>query len=321
MFTTPVLLITWRRPHCTSEVLEKLQIVKPAKLYISSDGASSERDGEADKVNTTRKVIADMINWNCEVHRLYSEVNQGCKIGVSRAISWFFENEEEGIILEDDCVPHQDFFEYCAILLSRFRDDERIWCISGSNFQDNQWRGDGSYYFSRYSHIWGWASWRRCWKHYDPDIKYFAMLKSLDFYQAMFEDPIEQLNWMKTFEQLFEHNEPDTWDYQWFLTCLTNAGLSVLPNRNLVSNIGFGKDATHTTQVMPPNDADVGILPIKHPTFLLRDAIADRYTFDHIFNGIAKRNADKTSKSRMLRFLRKCKRLVFKPTKFICQGQ
>jgi len=152
----PLLLIAWRRPHTLRHVLTAIRSVAPAKIYIACDGPSSDRPGEAEKVAATRIVIDQEIDWPCQIIRRYSEKNQGCRLGVSNAISWFFDNEEEGIILEDDCVPHPDFFPCCSELLARYRDDERVWCISGSNFQDDQWRGVGSYYFSRYNHCWGW---------------------------------------------------------------------------------------------------------------------------------------------------------------------
>jgi len=289
-FNTPVLLIAWRRPHTTQQVIDAIRIAAPTKLFVACDGPNPERPDEAEKVAATRAVIEKSIDWPCQVERLYSDVNQGCRLGVSRAITWFFEQVEEGIILEDDCVPHPDFFPYCAELLERYRYDTRIWCISGNNFQNGQWRGDGSYYFSRYNHCWGWASWRRCWQHYDVEINQWPQLKASGLLDTVFEDPLERDYWTNIWDRLFQDNQPDSWDYQWSLTCLANGGLTTLPNHNLVSNIGFGVDATHTTSESKSAPISKSLGTLSHPAFVIRDAKAERYTFDHVFDGTAIRH-------------------------------
>jgi len=282
---TPVLLIVWRRPQTLRQVINAIRPVAPSCLFVACDGPSPERLGEDAKVAATREVIEQEIDWPCQIERLYSDVNQGCRLGVSRAITWFFERVEEGIILEDDCVPHSDFFPYCQTLLERYRDDTRVWCISGSNFQNGQWRGDGSYYFSRYNHCWGWASWRRCWQHYDVEISQWPALNASTFLKTIFEDSIERQYWIKIWQKLLKSGQPDTWDYQWTFTCLANGGLTALPNQNLMHNVGFGKDATHTTVKGVDTDISNGIDPHQHPSFVLRDCLADRYTFDHHYSG------------------------------------
>ncbi|QNI83318.1 nucleotide-diphospho-sugar transferase [Synechococcus sp. RS9907] len=241
----------------------------------------------------TRAVVEHEIDWPCQIERLYSDVNLGCRLGVSHAITWFFDQVEEGIILEDDCVPHPDFFFYCSSLLERFRHDTRVWCISGNNFQDGQWRGDGSYYFSNYNHCWGWSSWRRCWHHYDSDLRQWPALRESGLLDTIFEDPLEHKYWSCVWQRLLESGEPDTWDYQWMFTCLVNRGLTALPNRNLVSNVGFGEDATHTTHVADPTLADQSLGRLRHPTFVLRNASADAYSFDHHFGGVEMRRSRK----------------------------
>jgi hypothetical protein len=292
--STPVLLIAWRRPHTLRQVIDAIRPMAPTRLFVACDGPNAERPGEAEKVATTRAVIEQGIDWPCQMERLYSDVNQGCSIGPIRAISWFFDQVEEGIILEDDCVPHPDFFPYCASLLERYRQDTRVWCISGNNFQNGQWRGDGSYYFSRYNHCWGWASWRRCWQHYDPVISQWPALRDSGLLETAFEDPFERQYWSTIWQRTYEKAAPITWwDYQWMFTCLANGGLTTLPNRNLVSNVGFGEDATHTTIVAEPTVADQGLGPLTHPRFFLRDAAADRYSYDHHFGGVEMRRSRK----------------------------
>ena len=283
---TPLLVIAWRRPQTLRHVIDAIRPVAPTQLFVACDGPNPERSGEAQKVAATRQVIEQEIDWPCTKKLLYSEVNQGCRLGVSRAISWFFEQVDEGIIIEDDCVPHPDFFPYCATLLERYRHDTRVWCISGNNFQNGHWRGDGSYYFSHYNHCWGWASWRRCWQYYDAELSQWPDLFDSGLLQTIFENPLERSYWSLIWQRLSDVGEPDTWDYQWTFTCVANGGLTALPNRNLVSNIGFGKDATHTTGVAEPTAAHHGLGEIKHPKFVLRHAEADRFSFDHHFGGI-----------------------------------
>tara|TARA_Y100001968_G_scaffold141817_1_gene129638 strand:+ start:14127 stop:15089 length:963 start_codon:yes stop_codon:yes gene_type:complete len=285
IFTTPILLITWRRPLETSKVIDELRKVKPSNLFIASDGPDPSDSEQQLKVYSTREVIKQNIDWDCEIKTLYSEFNQGCKTGVSEAITWFFNQVEEGIILEDDCIPHIDFFSYCSELLKEYKYDDRVWCISGSNVQDNNWRGDGSYYFGRIPQIWGWASWSKYWKCYDLNIEKWPILKQSNCLNTIFEDQFEKNYWVKIWDQLYEKQTPDTWDYQWCFTCISNGGLTAFPNKNLISNIGFGKDATHTTWANSDDISVSSLGKIKHPSFVLRDSIADIYTFNNKFGG------------------------------------
>lgn len=298
---TPILLIAWRRPHTLRQVIDAIRPVAPSRLYVACDGPNPERPGEAEKVAATRAVIENEIDWPCQIERLYSDVNQGCRLGVSRAITWFFEQVEEGIILEDDCVPHPDFFLYCTTLLCHYRHDTRVWCISGNNFQNGKWRGDGSYYFSRYNHCWGWASWRRCWKNYDGELNKWPTLCNSGFMETIFDDPAERAYWSAIWERLKVTGEPDTWDYQWSFTCAANGGLTALPNRNLVNNVGFGADATHTTSGGAGTSSGLGMASISHPSLILRDIDADRHTFKHHYrSGWSRRVIQKFQKLAIL---------------------
>lgn len=291
VFDTPVLLIAWRRPHTIRQVIESMRSIAPRRLYVACDGPSADRPGEAEKVLATRAVIDQEINWDCHVERLYADTNQGCKLGVSRAIGWFFDQVDEGIILEDDCVPHPDFFSFCSSLLERYRHDTRVWCINGNNFQKGQWRGDASYYFSRIPLIWGWATWRRCWMHYDRDLSLWPSLRDSGLLNSLLDDPMMRSYWSSIWQRLLDEDEPDTWDYQWSLTCVANGGLCIEPNRNLVSNVGFGVDATHTTTAAEPTVVEDGIGTITHPRFVVRDAAADLFTFDDHFGGALMRRS------------------------------
>ena len=217
---------------------------------------------------------------------MYRDINKGCRIGVSEAISWFFKNVTEGIILEDDCIPHPEFFTFTEILINYYRNNNKVWTISGNNFQDGKWRGDGSYYFSSHPHCWGWATWRDRWEHYDQEVTCWENLKSSNMVRNVFTTKEEVKYYTKIFDKLYEKGWPDSWAYRWFLVCQINGGLNVLPNKNLVSNTGFGPDATHTTSSEStakvnyhlPNEK-LGLLPLKHPTFILRSYDADAYFF------------------------------------------
>lgn len=305
---TPVLLIAWRRPQTLRLVIEAIRPVEPSRLFIACDGPSPSRLGELEKVEATRQLIKQEINWPCKIHRLYSDVNQGCRQGVSRAISWFFEHVEEGVILEDDCIPEPSFFTYCTELLKRYRYDTRIWCISGNNFQNGKWRGEGSYYFSRIPLIWGWATWRRCWQHYDLGISQWPNFRDSGLMETVFIDPVERIYWQNIWQWLYYNQEPDTWDYQWCFACLSNGGLSIEPNRNLVGNIGFGDDATHTTDA-PSISLEISALEsIEHPRFILCNQAASTYTFDYKFGGLRMRRDFELIprlKNRIWRFFRR----------------
>ena len=290
-FNTPILLITWKRPNATLKVINAIRNVKPSKIYVSSDGPRFENFSDAKKIEKTRELIRRNINWDTEIKTLFHEKNKGCMKGVSSAINWFFDNEEEGIVLEEDCLPHPDFFYFCEQLLNKYRNDERIWCITGNNLQDKNWRGESSYYFSRYNHCWGWASWKRCWKKYDVFISDWPRIKKTEALKSLFFHRKEINHWEKTFDSIHYLKQPDTWDYQWTYTCFMNSGLTAIPNKNLIENIGFNQEATHTKIGESPAKLDncekfnSGILPLIHPEYIIRSEKADRYTEVRYFSG------------------------------------
>jgi hypothetical protein len=215
-------------------------------------------------------------------------VNQGCRLGVSLAITWFFEQVEEGIILEDDCVPHPDFFPYCATLLERYRHDTRVWCITGDNATRIKLASpDYSYGFIRYPLIWGWATWRRCWDAYRADFENLSEVASLPaFTSEIFNSNLQLATAKIQYWQGIKNGEgPDSWDAAWAYTCLVNSGMTILPRFNLVSNIGFGDDATHTLGRGGAREAaNLGqIVPISHPPFMIRDGIAEHQFEEAIY--------------------------------------
>lgn len=243
-FTTPILFIIFNRPEETERVFEAIRSIRPERLFIAADGPRFSRTGEEDLVAAARQLVLNNIDWPCEVKTLLRSENLGCKLAVSSALGWFFENVPAGIILEDDCLPDPSFFQFCADLLERYRDDERIFMISGDNFLPASRRPESSYYFSRLPHIWGWATWRRAWKKYDVTMSSLPESiknKSLD---RIWPDKRIRNYWLNKFIEV-RKNLIDTWDYQWSYAIWKNQGLSLAPTRNLVSNIGF-KSGTHT---------------------------------------------------------------------------
>ncbi|MBS3964775.1 MAG: nucleotide-diphospho-sugar transferase [Methylomonas sp.] len=284
-FNTAVLFLVFNRPDTTARVFEAIRQAKPSRLYVAADGPRASRIGEAEKVAAVR-AIATAVDWPCEVKTLFGTENLGCKHAVSRAITWFFEQEEQGIILEDDCLPHPDFFVFCQDLLVRYADDERVAMITGDNFQNGQRRGDASYYFSKFNHIWGWASWRRAWQHYDVNIALWPEWNCSSHWNDSFQDCIEQKYWQKIFNAVHQ-NKIDTWDYQWTVCVWRNNGLTATPNVNLISNIGFGAEATHTLAENNPqsNMPTQSMGKIIHPLKVERNAEADRYVFDYVLSG------------------------------------
>lgn len=169
-----VLLLIFNRPETTRRVFDQIRAQQPPRLYIAADGARPNRPEEAARCAETR-AISTQVDWDCELHLLYRDQNLGCRRAVSEAITWFFEHEEAGIILEDDCLPADSFFYFCDALLEKYRHDERIHAITGTNLQMGKQWGEASYYFSRYTNIWGWASWRRVWKEYDSELSRYQL--------------------------------------------------------------------------------------------------------------------------------------------------
>src|SRR6056297_64879 len=279
----PLLFVVFNRVDTTRKVFNKIKKVKPTKLFIAADGPREDRPGEKEKCKKVRDIIND-IDWDCEVKTLYRDKNLGCKKAISSAIDWFFENVENGIILEDDCLPHISFFRFASELLKYYKDDDRIMHISGSNFLFKKTQNlKNSYYFSKYAHIWGWATWKRAWKKYDVNMKSFPEFKRKNLIKNIFRKKNIQKYWMKRFEKSFS-NRIDTWDYQWLYTLLINNGLSVVPGKNLIHNIGFNEDATHTTAAknsIVNNLNNKMEFPIIHPELLVVNKKIDEKVFNN----------------------------------------
>jgi hypothetical protein len=313
-FSTPILFLIFNRPEITQRVFEEIRMQKPKYLYVAADGARPHVVEDVEKCKATRALVIDGIDWDCEVKTLFRNENLGCGSAVSEAITWFFENVEQGIILEDDCLPHPSFFGYCEIVLERYKEDERVYGITGDNFQNGIVRGNSSYYFSRYFHIWGWASWRRAWIHYDYGLEQLEDFEKNKIITKIDKRKIFKSYWISIFEKT-ANKEIDTWDYQLQFSLWSSDGLIVTPNVNLISNIGFGEEATHTTGSSPLAKMDTkDIEKLVHPKHIQADEKADRYVSDTVFK-IKKTESKRTDVSfflklitvRVLSLLQKCR--------------
>jgi hypothetical protein len=280
---TPVVLIIYRRPDLTDLVFRAIANAKPKTLLIVADGPRFPE--EAAQCERAREVL-HRVDWDCNVLTDFSEKNLGAKLRPSSGLKWVFSQVEEAIILEDDCVPAPSFFHFCQTLLDHYRHDERVMEVGGCNFQLGQVRTDWSYYFSKYAHTWGWATWRRAWRHFDEDIPMWPSLKRGGILRQFCDDAYEERYWAAIFDEVFAGQRNTCWDYQWQLAMWSQNGLSIVPETNLVSNVGFRRDGTHTryeSQLanLPTRD----IWDIRHPSYVFRNRQADKYEFECAFGG------------------------------------
>ncbi len=267
--TTPVAFIIFNRPDTTERVFAEIAKAKPPKLLVVGDGPRTNREGEAAKVAATRAII-DRVDWPCEVLTNFSETNMGCKRRVASGLDWVFEQVEEAIILEDDCLPHPSFFRFCEDMLVLYKNDTRFALICGTSLAKSDCT-DASYYFSRYPHIWGWASWRRVWKNYDVEMNELASLQKDVNFKNSFVNRVECHDWLKIFDSVQE-GKVDTWDAQVVYLSFKHSMLSIYPAQNLISNIGFRDDATHTTghdSMLANLKTSTMTFPLRHPKFIL----------------------------------------------------
>jgi hypothetical protein len=282
---TPVALLIFKRPETTEKVFEAIRQAKPPKLLVVADGPRADKPGEAEQCAAARAII-DRVDWDCEVLKNYSDVNLGCGLRPATGITWVFEQVEEAIIFEDDCLPHPTFFQFCEELLSKYRNDERVMAIAGTSLV-GEWRSPlQSYYFSQFGGNWGWASWRRAWKFFDYNIKLFPQLLEAQFLEHYLREPKYYLYWKQLFQEIYEFPDRSCWDYQWLLACWMQNGLRICPEVNLITNIGFGANATHTFSDNPLANVQTQEinLPLKHPQFMIQAFQADHLIQEKFFN-------------------------------------
>ena len=247
---TPVIFLVFNRPDLTRQVFERIRQARPPRLLVVCDGPREHVPADAASVAEVRRIIEQGVDWPCQVLTNFSETNLGCRERVFTGLNWAFSLVEEAMILEDDCLPSASFFSFCEEMLTRYRRDERVMHVNGTNFLAKHLHTSASCFFSKYVWIWGWATWRRAWQQYDPTMA--SWNERLHLLEKSFDSGQERAFWLSTFEKArADWAKANTWDFQWIYTCWTKGGLSVVPSVNLVENLGFGAGATHTTNDFP----------------------------------------------------------------------
>ena len=283
----PVALFVFNRPKLTSQVFERVRAVRPRRLLVVADGPRPTRPEDVQLCEATRKIVTSP-DWQCDLLTNFAEENLGCRGRMASGLDWVFQQCSEAIILEDDCLPHSSFFRFCSEMLSHYREDARIMHVTGNNFQGGKHRGDGSYFFSRYPCIWGWASWSRAWRYFYSTFPSWPLARKDQWLESILENPLELKYWTSIFDRVYR-GEINSWAYQWVFTCWSQSGLSIQPNENLVSNIGVGTDSTHfkngaTSMIgIPTRELGKSV----HPSAMIRNREADRFFFEeHIAKSI-----------------------------------
>lgn len=282
---TPLVLFIFKRPQTTQKVFDVIRQARPKQLLVLADAPRKDRPDEAEKCAAARAII-DQVDWDCEIIRNYAETNRGVGNQFATGLAWVFEQVERAIILEDDCVVDPTFFPFADELLDRYQNDPRIFTISAQNVQPRR-NCRESYYFSRYPHIWGWATWRRAWQHYDYHMKRWEQLRQTPFLKELLVDSNTVHYWTEHFENAYNRTIQG-WDYQWTFASWLQGGLSIIPNVNMVQHIGFGEDSTHFQNndprlINPPPEPIA--FPLVHPPYVLRNVQADAFTELHYFEG------------------------------------
>lgn len=283
MFNTPILLLIFNRPKTTQKVFNKIREQKPRHLYIAADGPRINNLEDIELCKKTREIVAQ-IDWNCEVRTLFRDENLGCGVSPAQSITWFFENVEQGIILEDDILTDSSFFGFCETMLDRYKNNEQIMHVSGCYFLESFSENiPQSYYFTRHIHVWGWATWRRAWKHYDYHMKDWYTLRSNKKLKKYYSG--YSIFWKEIFDKMSNKGN-DIWDYQWMFAIYKNDGIAINPSINLTQNIGFDNDATHTKD---PNSIFTSIKlsslsGIIHPIISDVDIKKDILYYTHFLN-------------------------------------
>lgn len=282
---TTVAFLIFNRPDVTARVFEAIRQARPPQLLVVADGPRADRPGEVEKCAATRAII-DGVDWECDVRRCFAAENLGCGPRVATGLDWVFAQADRAIILEDDCLPDPTFFSFCEELLERYADDERVMNVLGSNFQaiNAAEGGRDGYRFSQFHIPWGWATWRRAWRHYDLRVAQWPYAESEGWLDGLFRDRRDAQFWARTFASVHGKDRPHTWDYQWAFACWRQSGLSIVPDAHLISNIGFGPEATHTTGYTVGADAPTRPMkfPLRHSSAVVRDAALDDF-IQHIY--------------------------------------
>jgi len=279
-----VAYVAFNRPDLTRRSFGAIREFRPKRLFLICDGPREANVSDEFLCTQVRQILSS-VDWPCDVSTDFAEKNMGCKARLVSGLNWVFSNVESAIIIEDDCVAGPSFFSFCKVLLDRYANEKAISVVTGNNFQQGIARGDYSYYFSRINTCWGWATWRRAWAVNDPNIEFWPSWKASDQWRMLFRCDKQRLFWEAAFDKSYA-NEIDTWDFAWTASVWRNGGLTIAPNVNLVANVGFDRNATHTKQ---PNPLLSGLATgelerILHPSEIIVNEDADDFVFNTIFD-------------------------------------
>lgn len=260
--------------------------VRPKNLWVIADGPRQNKDGERQFCERTR-AIATAVDWDCSVLTNFAQDNLGCQKRIVSGLDWVFSQTEQAIILEDDCLPVPSFFPFCEEILSKYRDDPRIAMASGNCFLPPSLAPRTSYYFSRHSYTWGWATWRRAWMQFDVRIEKWRKEFDEEWLANAIGSKQEAKFWAELFDSVINGGKGTIWDYQWSFSNLSHGQFSVTPSVNLVSNIGFGEGATHTQDPasrLAERPTSEMVFPLQHPSVVDCNRKADDYGFRNIYS-------------------------------------
>jgi hypothetical protein len=283
--TPPVVMLVFNRPGLTKLALDQIRLARPPVLLVVADGPRPGHPTDAKNCAEVRSLIESGADWGPKLLTNYADSNLGLRNRIAGGLTWAFQQVDRAIILEDDCIPHPAFFPFCAELLEDYQDDTRIGVVSGDNFQPQPFDRAASYYYSRYPHCWGWATWRRAWKLYDDAMTHWPALKAARWLEGLFPDPLHAGYWEDIFDRVHQR-KIDTWDYVWTFSCWSQSLLTVLPKINLVKNVGTGSDATNTRdEISNMHHLNAGGLsfPLRRPSVMVRDWRADDYSQRKVF--------------------------------------
>jgi hypothetical protein len=289
-FQTPVILLIFNRPAETARALAAIRAVRPSRLFVVADGPRPGHPDDPQACAQARGMVSD-IDWPCSVERLEAATNMGCRDRVSSGLDWAFDRVEEAVVIEDDCLSDPSFFQLCGTLLARHRDDPRVMSIGGHRCDGPDEHDPPSYAFSRYPASWGWATWRRAWRHYDVGLREWPRLRATGWLESLLGDASAVRHWRRIFDHAVRGI--DTWDYAWVFAHWLHGGLAIRPRVNLVQNIGFGQAATHTRDASHPlasRPAASLSFPLHHPSACTRDEALDRRLEWILFSGMVRRS-------------------------------
>ena len=282
--TTPILFLTYKRFDTAKKVFDSIKKAQPKKLYFVSNAPKNNDFEEYKKISKVRSLV-DQIDWDCNVITLFREEYLDVKQSITNSIDWFFLLEEKGIILEDDCVPVQSFYTFCQDLLSYYENDNEVYSIGGCCFFEDLNLPENEYRFSKHAYIWGWATWRRAWKKYDLKMSQWPNYKNTKSFKSIFRNKLIRYYWINIFNSVYR-GQINTWDYQWVYSVWLNNGITIIPNRNLITNIGFGNDSNFTND---KNSIEANMkvsevkFPLKHIDNKIINSIDQKYVEKYIY--------------------------------------